>query len=296
MYAAFGCSALALHVASVCIHIVNAWLVMLLGREISRTPDCPSGRPAFAVLSGILFAVQPGPAQAALWPSAVGTLLSATFGLLFLLIDSSSRAFAALVYAAAMGSHESGIMWLPAAGLIRYGMRDRSITRALARHYGPAFFLLIVYVLLTAWINSHNYVVTEGQYRPGTHVLTNLLMYLVALYAGHQRWIEYVAVVVLIVAGLWRGTPFVRACCLWLIASLTPMLAFTTGPASRYLYVPAIPFSLLIAAGIMWFARIIRERAPVRSAAIAWSVALLQTAFIAGRSAVFARKGADGFH
>ena len=134
MYTLFGCSALALHVASVCIHIVNAWLVTLVALRITQDPDHPDGSPVFASVAGILFAVQPGPAQAVLWPSAVGTLLSATFGLLFLLVDVSSQtgkvraatrqsartAIAVIAFAAAMGAHESGIMWLPAAVLMRY--------------------------------------------------------------------------------------------------------------------------------------------------------------------------------
>jgi hypothetical protein len=317
MYALFACSALALHVGSVCIHIVNAWLVMLLALRMTRDADHPDGSRVFAPVAGILFAVQPGPAQAVLWPSAVGTLLSATFGLLFILADMSSRtmkvraatqehartAIALLAFAASMGAHESGVMWLPAAVLLRYGLvhcRDGyggqgATTRAVARHYGPALFLLFAYAGLTAWINSHNYVITEGQYRPGTHMITNLLMYLVALYAGRQRWIEYVAVAVLIVVGVWRGTPLVRAWCLWLIAALLPMLPFMPPPSSRYLYVSAITFSFLAAFGIVWIATILRERGGPRGHVAAVTSALLLTTFVAGRSASFARKGAEGF-
>jgi hypothetical protein len=203
-----------------------------------------------------------------------------------------------LALAAAMGAHESGIMWLPAAVLVRYGMGDRSTVRALARHYTPAFFLLIGYAGLTTWINSHNYVITEGRYGPGAHMVTNLVKYLVALYAGRQRSIEYVFVIVLIGFALWRGTPRVRAWCLWLVAALVPVLAFTTPPASRYLYVPAIPFCFLIAAGIGWITRTIAARTLVASGfnrILAWAPLLLITAFVAGRSALFAHKGGEGF-
>jgi hypothetical protein len=202
---------------------------------------------------------------------------------------------ALVAYAASMGAHESGIMWLPAAVLIRYGRAETSKPRALARHYAPALFLLFAYAGLTAWINSRNYVITEGQYRPGAHMITNLLMYLVSLYAGRQRWVEYAAVAVLMAIGLWRGTPRVRAWCLWLIAALLPVLAFVTPPASRYLYVSAIPFSFLAASGIMWIARIIRERRPRRSYGAALTAGVVLMAFVAGRSALFARKGAEGF-
>ena len=337
MYAVFACSARALHVASVCIHIVNAWLVMLLALRMTRDADHPDGSRIFASLAGFLFAVQPGPAQAVLWPSAVGTLLSATFGLLFLLADMSSRtikvraatrehawtAIALIALAASMGAHESGVMWLPAAVLLRYGLvhlrqggplsgptkqhwpavREKrtaiggqgATTRAVARHYAPALFLLFAYAGLTAWINSHNYVITEGQYRPGAHMITNLLMYLVALYAGRQRWIEYVAVAVLFVVGVWRGTPLVRAWCLWLIAALLPVLPFMPPPSSRYLYVSAITFSFLAAFGIVWIMTTLRERGGARGHVAAVTAALLLTTFVAGRSASFARKGAEGF-
>ena len=332
MYAVFACSARALHVASVCIHIANAWLVMLLALRMTRDAHHPDGSRIFASLAAILFAVQPGPAQAVLWPSAVGTLLSATFGLLFILADMNSRtvtiraasrghvhagreegkklrrgplwsatAIALIAYAASMGAHESGVMWLPAAVLIRYaGLRQgdeaqRLSIRALARHYAPALFLLFAYAGLTAWINSHNYVITEGQYRPGAHMITNLLMYLVALYAGRQRWVEYVAVAVLIVVGMWRGSPLVRAWCLWLIAALLPVLPFMPPPSSRYLYVSAIPFSFLAAFGIVWVTTTLRARGGALGHVSAVTAALLLTAFVAGRSASFARKGTEGF-
>jgi hypothetical protein len=312
MYASFACSALAVHVGSVCIHIVNAWLVMRLGLRMTRDADHPDGSPVFASLAGIVFAVQPGPAQAVLWPSAVGTLLSATFGLLFVMVDLRNpiaartfrlrqvmeRVLALVAFAAAMGAHESGVMWLPAAMLLRYALvhlRQGITTRAMARHYGPALFLLFAYAGLTAWINSHNYVITEGQYRPGTHMITNLLTYLVALYAGRQRWIEYVAVAVLIVAGAWRGTPLVRAWCLWLIAALLPVLPFMPPTSSRYLYVSAITFSFLAAFGIVWIATTLRERGGARGQIAAVTAAFLLTTFVAGRSASFARKGAEGF-
>jgi hypothetical protein len=87
----------------------------------------------------------------------------------------------------------------------------------------------------------------------------------------------------------------VRAWCLWLVAALLPVLPFTTPPSSRYLYVSAISFSFLAASGIVWIATTLCGRGSARRPVAAVTAAFLLTTFVAGRSASFARKGAEGF-
>lgn len=292
MQAVSGCSAQALHAASVTVHVINVGLVM-------RLAFATTGASLFAGLSGLIFACQPAPAEAVLWPSAVTTLLCTTFGLLMLLLDagrerSSSARDAAIVaaFALALGCHESAVMFLPAAVLLRYAVfryarGERDPSERWLRHYLPSAIVLVAYVALTAWINSRNYVVTEGHYTPGFHVVRNLLDYLVALYAGQRRTIEYALVAGGCVLLLWKGDRLLRAWTAWMLMALVPVLPFEWGTSSRYLYIPAIPFAFLVARGITW---LIPLRKPIGIA-----LATAATMLVVVRSATFARKGALAF-
>jgi hypothetical protein len=290
MYAAFGCSARALHVASVVFHVVNIGLVMVLARRLVD-------RVWFAALAGLVFAAQPAPAEAVLWSSAVTTLLCATFGLSMLIVDAkrSRTAFGSTavvaLFAAALACHESAVMLLPAAWLLRYGLGERRPLRGWAREYLACLALLAAYVALTVWINTRNYVVTEGHYTIGTHIARNLVDYLIALYSGRRRGADYLFAVVVWAALVWKGSPRLRAWSVWLIVALLPVLPFAWGTASRYLYIPTIAFSLLVAHGIVWAYDALAARH--RTLAVALAMAL--TLFVVGRSAGFTRKGAEAF-
>jgi len=293
MQGLFPCSARALHATSVSIHLINVGLVMVLAHMIKANP-------LFTAVSGLLFAVQPSAAEAVLWPSAVTTLLCATFGLLMLALDArrarapsrTGSAAVAIAFAAALGSHESGVMMLPAALALRYARGDRVRLPVWARDYAGCICVLAVYVALAAWINSRNYVVTEGHYRLGAHIATNLLDYLVALYAGRRRLMDYALVFAVSVLLVWKGSRHVRAWYVWMVIALTPVLPFSWATSSRYLYVPCIPFAFLLAEGLLWLrttvaaARTIPHR---RTAAVAVLIAV--TTFVVGRSALFTRKG-----
>ncbi len=340
MYHGFGCSAVALHAANITLHAANAALVIALAHALTASV-------AVAAAAGLLFATQPALAQAVLWPAAVSSVLCASCGLVMLIVDARRGApsggggrgpgsvapvgrvphsgpgttdrapgpwrpvAVAVAFAFALAAHESGVVFLAAALLLRYGREGTIDWRNWRRDYLPCALLLLGYLGLTVWINSRNYVITEGRYRLGGHVLRNLFDYLVALYQGHRQPLEYVVAASLLLVVLWRGRRPVRTWVIWLLAALAPVLAFTAAPASRYLYMPSIPFSLLVATGIAALAGRVAALVPEPSASTRSAAAAGRTAtrrhratvaimtavvtFLVVRSALFTRKGVAGF-
>jgi hypothetical protein len=293
MHASFGCSARALHIASVALHLINTGLVMALAILLV-------GRSSYAAIAGVLFATQPGPAEAVLWPSAVTTLLCATFGLSMLVADvrrsgRGGMVLVTLAFAGALACHESGVMFLPAAVLLRHVRGEQRPLLSWLREYLPSLLLLGVYVPLTAWINLRNYVVTQGYYAIGPHIGENFLNYLVSLYAGQRRTADYVFAIAAGGALMSKAAPRVRAWCFWIVIALLPALPFAWGTASRYLYVATIPFCFLLAEGALWLHHTLARTLPARRVLVG-AITVAVVAFLVGRSASFARKGAESFH
>jgi hypothetical protein len=292
----FSCSADALHLLNLLIHLANAALAMVLAFRLT-------GRVSFAVIGGLLFSVQPAPVEAVAWPSAATVLICVFFSLTALLIDASRRAKPGAVktvaftlcFAAALGAHESAVVLLPVALLLRYADGGAGLNFRMLRDYRACFPILLAYLALTAWINSRNYVVTEGHYQLGPHVLSNLANYLVALPVARRLPLDYAVAVAITAALLWKGTPQVRAWTGWMLIALGPVLPFEWGTSSRYLYPASIPFAWLVAAGILAIGRAGEWwRAASRRAAVSGLVAMLVILVIV-RSATFARKNAETF-
>jgi hypothetical protein len=78
----------------------------------------------------------------------------------------------------------------------------------------------------------------------GPHIFTNALNYLDALYVGRRDWLNYAVITGGVVLLLVRGSARVRFATCWMLLALAPFLAFNWGNTSRYLYQPAIGFSL----------------------------------------------------
>jgi hypothetical protein len=114
----------------------------------------------------------------------------------------------------------------------------------------PYIVLTAVYLALDLWINSRNYLVSEGHYTIGFHIVTNALNYIDALYVGRRDWVNYAVIAVGVAVLLLRGSARVRFATCWMLLALAPFLAFNWGNTSRYLYQPAIGFSLLLAEGV----------------------------------------------
>jgi hypothetical protein len=299
MYALAGCSAEALHLASVAVHLVNVVLVLALAHALTA-------RVGLAAVAALLFAAQPAPAHAVLWPSAISALLSTAFGLAMLLLGHRQRSGGGplpmtIAFAAALAAHESAVMLLPTALVLRMATGDRPAFRWV-REYVPALLVLLAYLVLTAWINSRNYVVTDGRYGVGWHIATNLLQYLVALWAGRRNPVDAVATLAVLALVVWRGRPMTRAWVAWIVAALLPMLPFIGETASRYTYLASVPFSLLLAVGVIALHDLLHDRArsmPLagpRAPVAAIAVAVIVTSFLVVRSVTFTRKGVAGFH
>jgi hypothetical protein len=308
MYTLSGCDPRTLHAGSVMLHVLNAALAGVLAYAVTA-------RVAFAAISALLFVVQPAAAQAVLWPAAVSSLLSATFGLAMLRIDlgrSLTRAQAPdalattairsvavpLLFAAALGSHESAVMWLPACLLLRYGAGERNSLIRWAREYGACLVVLTGYLAVTVLINSRNYVVTEGVYTLGWHMAVNLAHYLVALWVGRRVALDYTITGLAVAALMWKGSLHIRIWTLWVVAALAPMLLFVGSTSSRYAYAATVPFCWLLAAGILAVHEAVLRATDARGrrgVAAAVAVLVLLTGFVVIRSATFARKGAVGF-
>jgi hypothetical protein len=273
------------HEASIVVHIVTVLVIFAIARRIGGTD-------LFAFAAALFFAVQPSDIDAIAWVSALSEALATLFGCLSLLWflrwrDERRlwlRQLSITAYALALLTHESSVVFLPvlflADRLIRRVQKDPPYMT-----FGPYAALTVVYLAVDVWINSRNYVVSQGYYTVGFHIVTNALNYIEALYVGRRDWLNYAAIASGIVILLVRGNSRVRFATWWMLLALAPFLSFTWGNTSRYLYQPAIGFSLLLAEVVAAFDRVLAHRLTVPRRAL--TVGLL-VVVIAVRFAVFA--------
>jgi hypothetical protein len=289
------------HEASIVVHMVSVLVIFAIARRIGGTD-------LFAFAAALFFAVQPSDIDAIAWVSAIAEALTTLFGCLSLLWflrwrDERRlwlRRLSITAYALALLTHESSVVFLAvllvADRLIcrvpkdpPYGAEDQIATSgaelSLPRTFGPYAALTVVYLAVDVWINSRNYVVSQGYYTVGFHIVTNALNYIEALYVGRRDWLNYAAIASGIIILLVRGNSRVRFATWWMLLALAPFLSFNWGNTSRYLYQPAIGFSLLLAEVVAAFDRVLAHRltAPRRALAVG-----LLVAAIAVRFAVFA--------
>jgi hypothetical protein len=160
------------------------------------------------------------------------------------------------------------------------------------RPYVPYALLLAAYLAVDLPINSRNYVVAESHYGFGIHVVTNARDYIVALYVGRGNLANYLLIAGGLSGLLLRGSRRVVFATSWLILALSPFVFFTWGNASRYLYLPAMGFSMLMAEGVLQLDRLLASRLPraPRTALVA-----LIAAVITGRFAWFAAANVKRF-
>jgi hypothetical protein len=274
-------------VASLVLHSIN--LILLAGLMLRL------GRSGLIVaLTVLLFSTMPSYAEAVSWVSSATVLLATMFYLIALnaylrFVDSADERFRWLSLAsfvAAVGSHESAVT-LPAAlltvdafrGPLRTTVGSRAWWASAARRQWPFFAVLAGYLSLELAINRRNYVVVEGHYRPGHHVITNALRYITALYVGRNTPWSYVMVTLAIGSIVAWGGRLPRVLTILLLTMLVPVLPFTWANTSRYTYLPAMMFAgltaALLAAG--------RDRLSVISRGTAWTLLTLITAFLVVR-------------
>jgi hypothetical protein len=135
-------------------------------------------------------------------------------------------------------------------------------------------------------------VVSQGYYTLGLHIVTNALNYIDALYVGRRDWLNYAVIATAVVTLLARGNSRVRFATCWMLLALAPFLSFNWGNTSRYLYQPAIGFSLLLAEAVRAL-----DLALARRMAVSWRTLAVSTlvAAIAIRFAVFAAANVGDF-
>jgi hypothetical protein len=295
-----GCAALPFHLASVAIHLLNTFVLGAFAWRLT-------GHVRFVAMAVPLFAVQPGFVEAVAWVAAITDLLPALWYLLALLAhlvflqSGNRRAYTGslLAFLACLLTHESAATLLPMMVglellLILEGRLERGAvlsTRRVAR-YLPFAALLVAFLAVAYIVNSRSYLVQEGYYAVGAHAFTNAFYYIVALYVGERTAFSYILIAAAIGAIAWRGTLRMRFFLAWILVTLLPVLFFTWGIASRYLYVPAAGFALLLSDLLLTAeARAVRRLPPrpVRAATAILAIAL------AVRFAAFAQDRARGF-
>jgi len=276
-----------------------------------------TGKRAFAGLTALLFAVQPGYAEAVAWVAATSDLLLALWYLLALwmhLLFLRGRgvrfyAISLAAFAICLLTHESSATLLPMMIALEVtvvwerGDRVRGSTSSRradsagglagrALRYAPFALLLAGYLALEYVVNSRSYLVTEGHYQFGWHAVPHALQYLITLYVGRRDAVSYVLTAAVIAVLLLRGTPPVRFLVLWMLVTIAPASFFTWGNVSRYLYLPAAGFAMLLAEAILTVRNLVAERVSPRGARAA---AIALTAVLGVRFAVFAAKVPAGF-
>jgi len=163
-YHAFAMNPVGWHLTMIALEVVVVWLVFRVAEEL--TGDFTS-----ALVAGALFAVMPVHAQAIAWPSAIPLPMSAALELGAMLFVvrrvESSRAWALILFALALLSHESAIMF-PAlvaayAFLCAPGATDespRQRARAALLFSAPFFLVALIYlgvrIAILGFITQHN--------------------------------------------------------------------------------------------------------------------------------------------
>jgi hypothetical protein len=289
-------SPLLFHEASIVLHIVNVLVVFALARRIFAEADLKV-RPYVPFAAALFFAVQPSDIDAIAWVGALAEAMGALFGCVSLLWflqwredgQPRWRTLSVVAFTLALLTHESSVVFLPVLFLADWLLVGR---RDLIRPYAPFLLLTAGYLALDLWINSRNYLVSDAHYTFGFHVVTNALNYIDALYVGRRDWLNYAVIALGVVALLVRGNSRVRFATCWMLLALAPFLSFTWGNTSRYLYQPAIGFSLLAAEAVMAFNRALTQRmkTPTRALAVSALVAAIGIRF-----AVFAAANVRDF-
>ncbi len=296
----FGGSPALFHLANVMLHGANGILLFLIARRVA-------GNDRFAFSAALFFIVMPGYVEAVAWVGALAEPVGALFGCscvyALLTYRRSGRAawlaWSVVAFLLALLTHESSVVFLPIAILADWAAgrralipRSRAECTDAALVYGPFVLAFGLYLVPDLWINQQSYIVTEGYYRPGFHVVRNALDYVVSLYIGKKNLASYVAIVLGLAWLLARGSRRARFAIGWMLLAMLPFLPFTWGNASRYLYLPAMGFGMLLAEGIEWLDNALARRVDAR-----WRLAVvgLLVAGVAIRYAVFALEGVSNF-
>ena len=292
-----------LHAASIAVHAANGLVLLAVLRRLT-------GNAFYGFVAALFFVVQPAGVEAVAWVGALAEAVGALFGCLSVLWflewrETRRRPWHALscgAFMAALLTHESSVIfllvivladWVIAGGRLdgqQTGVLTRTADRL--RAYLPYALLLAVYLAIDLSINSRNYVVTQGHYALGWHIVRNIFGYLVALYVGRADLANYLLIVVVLATLILRGNRRVRFATFWMLLALAPFVPFNWSNTSRYMYQPAIGLSMLFAEAIVQLDRYLSPRMPQARRA---GLVGLVIAAVALRFAVFAMHNVDLF-
>jgi hypothetical protein len=300
----FGGSPVLFHLANVVLHAANGVLLFLVAAQIARSDR-------FGFAAALFFVVMPGYVEAVAWVGALAEPVGAFFGCSSILALLASRrsgrrvwlAVSVAAFLLALLTHESSAVFLPILVLADWAAdparrlipRSSAEWRDVLAAYGFHVAAFALYLLPDLWINQQSYIVTEGYYRLGPHVVTNALDYIVSLYVGKKNLASYVAIVLALAWILARGSRRARFAIAWMLLGMLPFLPFTWGNASRYLYLPAMGFGLLLSEGLEWLDGVLARKLAGPSAVWRLAIISLLIAGVAIRYSAFAMKGVTNF-
>jgi hypothetical protein len=292
----FGCDPLSFHIASVVVHAINSALLFCFARALTKNAPV-------AGMAALLFAVHPGYVQAIVWVAAITDLLPATWYLLALwmyvrYLEGGGRVFYGIslaAFATCLFTHESSATLLPMLIALEVlitmvGVDGRfhltSLT-TLARRFAPFVVILAVYLGIEYDVNSRSYLITEGHYQLGWHAVPHALDYVISLFMGPHNIVARVFAAAAVATLLLFGTARVRFLVVWILLTVAPTSFFTWDNSSRYLYIPAAGFAMLLAEGLFGLRQLLRSRL---SPPAAWVVTGSLALAIATQFAVSASK------
>ena len=289
----FNGSPRAFHAASIGVHVINGWLLFLIAAALGMT------RPV-AWAAAFLFVVQPAYVEAVAWVGALGEPVGTMFGcaalVCFLRFRRTGRGMwlvpSLAAFTAALFTHESMVVFLPLLGLadLTHGGWAQA-QRGLVRVYAPFAIVAAAYLAIDISVNSRHYIVNDGQYRAGLHMVRNVFEYIASLYVGRRSIVDHAATATVLAAVLIWGRPRARFGVAWMVIAIMPFAPFLVADVSRYSYLPAAGLALLLAEGLA----VLHERMTRRAVALRHAIVIALAVAIGARFAVFAWKGADGF-
>jgi hypothetical protein len=295
----FGGSPIAFHIASIVLHLANCGLLYLLVSALGL-------RRGYAYVAALLFAVQPGYVGAVAWVGAIAEPIGAFFGCLSILAliqyrRAGRRSWivgSVAAFALSLLTHESSVVFLPLLVLADWvcaaaqpDLRQAQVTaymRSHARAFVPFVIVTLGYLAIDLAINTRNYIVVEGQYRIGWHMVNSVFGYIASLYVGERTWLAHTFVGLVLLLVLIRGKWRARYGVAWMVIAIMPFAPFEFGNVSRYLYLPAMGFAMVMAEGASALDAWMRGRWQSAARVAVLSVLI---AFTAIRFGHFARRG-----
>ena len=205
------------HLASILLHAANALVIFALARLVSRST-------LYGFMAALFFVVQPSDIDAIAWVGALAEAVGAFFGCLSLffflkwLVEGRARwrELSVLLFLLALLTHESSVIFLPVLALADWAFLHGKGPiqnparilgwRGIIRVYAPYVVLTLMYLSVDVAVNSRNYVVSQGHYTVGLHVVRNAFDYVDALYVGRRDALNYAVITIGLALLILRGT------------------------------------------------------------------------------------------